>query len=109
MAAYQQYVRHELAEGTPARVQQVLERAVLDNCLSEELWQAYTRYLDLELRPAAGLTLAVHERAVRNLPWAAPLWEGYIRAAERAGTPLGEVEGQLQPQPDPTWWSEWDT
>ena len=107
MAAYQQYVRHELTAGSPARVQHVFERAVLDNCLSAELWQAYTRYLDLELRPAAELTLAVHERAVSNLPWAAPLWEAYIRAAERAGTPLAEVEGQLLPQPHPPGGQNW--
>ncbi|KAF0297252.1 Squamous cell carcinoma antigen recognized by T-cells 3 [Amphibalanus amphitrite] len=88
VAAYQQYVRHELTDGTPARVQLVFERAVLDNCLSLELWQAYTRYLDFELRPAGDVTLAVHERAVRNLPWSAELWESYIRAAERAQLPL---------------------
>ena len=93
VTAYQNYVRHELTEGTPARVQHVFERAVLDNCLSLELWQAYSRYLDFELRPAAEVTLAVHERAVRNLPWSAELWESYIRAAERAQTPLTQVEG----------------
>ena len=93
VAAYQQYVRHELAEGTPARVQLMFERAVLDNCLSPELWQAYTRYLDFELRPGADVTLAVHERAVRNLPWSAELWESYIRAGERAQLPLTQLEG----------------
>ncbi|KAF0287950.1 Squamous cell carcinoma antigen recognized by T-cells 3 [Amphibalanus amphitrite] len=92
VAAYQQYVRHELTDGTPARVQLVFERAVLDNCLSLELWQAYTRYLDFELRPAGDVTLAVHERAVRNLPWSAELWESYIRAAERAQLPLERLE-----------------
>ncbi|XP_037092097.1 squamous cell carcinoma antigen recognized by T-cells 3-like [Pollicipes pollicipes] len=92
VAAYQQYLSHELAHGTPARVQHVLERAVLDNCLELELWQAYTRYLDFELRPASEVTLAVHERAVRHLAWSAELWEHYIRAVERAGAPLQRAE-----------------
>lgn len=98
VAVYQEYVRHELAEGTPARVQCVFERALRQHCLSLPLWQAYTRYLDFELKPAPELTLAVHERAVRNLPWSGQLWEAYIRASERAARTADQLQGRWRQQ-----------
>jgi hypothetical protein len=41
---------------------------------------------------------ALHERAVRNVPFSGALWVSYMRALERAGKPMEEVNGNLSSQ-----------
>ncbi|KAK2180910.1 hypothetical protein NP493_420g02015 [Ridgeia piscesae] len=82
LTEYQAYIDYELKQAQPARVQCIYERALQENCLIADLWLQYAKYLDRTLR-IQSLCLGVHERAVRNCPWACQLWLGYILALER--------------------------
>ncbi|XP_054717886.1 squamous cell carcinoma antigen recognized by T-cells 3-like [Uloborus diversus] len=87
---YKAYIEYEKKEGEPVRVQNIYERAILENCLKEELWLDYTKYMDQVLK-IEDLSLPVHERAVRNCPWCVQLWTGYLRALERFGKPHEKI------------------
>lgn len=45
LAEYQAYVDFELKIGDPARIQQIYERALVENCLVSDLWVRYIQYL----------------------------------------------------------------
>ena len=62
------------AEGDPARVAVVYERAVAAFPVTAYLWAAYARSLEQRLRGVPGVTSAVYARAVRNCPWVGLLW-----------------------------------
>lgn len=83
--AYESYIAAEVSDknSRPDRVQLIFERAIVENALDPSLWLAYTAYTDEHLQP---LTLGIHARAVRNVPWVAALWSKYALAAERSST-----------------------
>uniref|UniRef100_A0AAY4CL09 RRM domain-containing protein n=1 Tax=Denticeps clupeoides TaxID=299321 RepID=A0AAY4CL09_9TELE len=95
MAEYQAYIDFELKEGDPARIQNIFERALAENCLVPDLWGKYTSYLDRQLK-IKGLVLSAHERAVRNCPWTMGLWKSYLLALERHGAEHPSVSDVFQ-------------
>ncbi|OQR70347.1 squamous cell carcinoma antigen recognized by T-cells 3-like [Tropilaelaps mercedesae] len=81
-ADYEPYLDFELAQGEGARIQALFERAILDDCLSSALWDKYLKYLDFTLKIDA-IAVPVHERSLRNCPWASCLWVAYLTCIER--------------------------
>ncbi|XP_022698700.1 squamous cell carcinoma antigen recognized by T-cells 3-like [Varroa jacobsoni] len=79
---YEPYLDFELKGGDAARIQMLFERAILDDCLNSALWDKYLKYLDYSLK-IDSLSLPVHERSVRNCPWASALWVSYLTCLER--------------------------
>ncbi|KAI8499732.1 Squamous cell carcinoma antigen recognized by T-cells 3 [Branchiostoma belcheri] len=88
---YLSYIDYELAEDEPTRIQCIFERALQENPLVVELWTKYTHYLDTKLR-IPNIVLSAHERATRNCPWAAALWQGYLLALERHRQPREKIK-----------------
>ena len=58
---------------TPDRVQLAYERAIVENALSPQLWEAYGSYAD-EYLQLGDFVVQVYERSVRNCPWGSALW-----------------------------------
>lgn len=69
------------ANGDPARVQLVYERALAAFPVTHYLWQAYAYYLQDHLKVPAAIN-AVYSRALRNCPWVGSLWANALRALE---------------------------
>ncbi|XP_067679944.1 squamous cell carcinoma antigen recognized by T-cells 3-like [Haliotis asinina] len=88
---YQALIEHELSNDDPSRIQCVFERALQENCLNQDLWLQYTRYLVYKLR-IHSLVCPVYERAVRNCPWSSQVWQGYLLAQERHGESFNTVK-----------------
>ncbi|XP_078586646.1 spliceosome associated factor 3, U4/U6 recycling protein-like isoform X1 [Branchiostoma floridae x Branchiostoma japonicum] len=88
---YLAYIDYELAEDEPTRIQCIFERALQENPLVVELWTKYTHYLDTKLR-IPHIVLSAHERATRNCPWAATLWQDYLLALERHRQPKEKIK-----------------
>ncbi|KAJ8312590.1 hypothetical protein KUTeg_009963 [Tegillarca granosa] len=88
---YQSYIKYELSEGDPARIQCIYERAIQENCLNSDLWLDYTKFLDTKLK-VQSVVMSVYERSVRNCPWCAQLWRNYMLAQERFNEPLHKVK-----------------
>ena len=42
---YKEYIKYELSQDEPARIQCIFERAIKDNCLSSDIWIQYAKYL----------------------------------------------------------------
>lgn len=92
---YRAYIEFEKKEGEPVRVQNLYERAIVENCLKDELWLDYTKYLDRVVR-ICDMSLLLYERAVRNCPWCVPLWVKYGRALERYEQPHPKIVGVFE-------------
>ncbi|RDD39002.1 Squamous cell carcinoma antigen recognized by T-cells 3 [Trichoplax sp. H2] len=90
LEGYKNYIEFEKTTNEPARIQCLYERSLRNHCLSPELWQSYTQYLDTKLK-VWSIAVQVYERAIRNCPWVAALWHGYLRAQERAGGPIEKM------------------
>ncbi|GFT14213.1 squamous cell carcinoma antigen recognized by T-cells 3 [Nephila pilipes] len=92
---YKQYILYEKELGEPVRVQNIYERALIENCLKEELWLDYTKYVDQVIK-IGSISIPVHERAVRNCPWCLQLWVGYVRALEHYAEPHEKIAAILE-------------
>jgi len=66
----------------PFAVRIIFERAIKYHCLVPTVWEKYTFFLDAHFN-VESVVLLVHERAIRNCPWASDLWASYLRALER--------------------------
>ncbi|KAI8465892.1 MAG: hypothetical protein J3K34DRAFT_452483 [Monoraphidium minutum] len=84
LAAYLAYIKLEQAQGDPARVQVMFERAVAAFPVTAELWLQYASYLEKAVKIAAVVD-ATYARARRNCPWVGALWARSLRALERGG------------------------
>jgi len=82
LEVYKEYLKHELKEKDPARIQLLYERTLTDHCLDGTIWEEYLAYLDTNLRIET-VCLPVYERAVRNCPWSPAIWADYMRSLER--------------------------
>lgn len=80
--AYGAYIAAEKAakDSRPDRIQLIYERALVENAIDPSLWMSYSAYTDEHLQ---AVSMKVHERAIRNVPWVASVWSNYIIAAER--------------------------
>ncbi|XP_061162766.1 squamous cell carcinoma antigen recognized by T-cells 3-like [Saccostrea echinata] len=81
--AYLSYIDYEMTHDDPARIHNIFERALQENCLNAELWLKYAKYLDHKRLQVETLVLGMYERSVRNCPWCSQLWQRYILAMER--------------------------
>lgn len=88
--AYRQYLDFELKENHPPRIQCLFERRITDHCLEPTVWVEYLNYLNRTLK-IDSVSLAVHERAIRNCPWSSELWVSYLRSLERYQRPGSEI------------------
>lgn len=92
---YKQYIQYEKKCGEPVRVQNIYERALIENCLKEELWLDYAKYMDQVIK-IRDMSIPVYERAVRNCPWCLQLWVGYVRALEQYEEPHEKITAILE-------------
>ncbi|XP_048775052.2 squamous cell carcinoma antigen recognized by T-cells 3-like [Ostrea edulis] len=90
--AYLSYIDYEMTHDDPARIHNLFERALQENCLNSELWLKYARYLDHKRLQVETLVLGMYERSVRNCPWCSQLWQRYILAMERFHKPQKEIK-----------------
>lgn len=89
LASFHSYIQLEKAQGDPARVQLLYERALAVFPVTHELWLQYTKYLQQHLK-IHRVTNDVYARAVRNCPWLGRLWAAALRALERGKCPAEE-------------------
>jgi len=87
---FQEYIKFELKENDPTRIQMIFERAITIHCLESSLWSEYLTYLDSSLKIST-VSLPVFERAIRNVPWAVTIWCDYLRSLERYEQPHKQV------------------
>ncbi|XP_034337393.2 squamous cell carcinoma antigen recognized by T-cells 3 isoform X2 [Magallana gigas] len=90
--AYLSYIDYEMTHDDPARIQNIFERALQENCLNSELWLKYAKYLDHKRLQVETLVLGMYERSVRNCPWCSQLWQRYVLAMERFHKPQKEIK-----------------
>ena len=87
LSIYAKYLDVEFKEGSnPARIQNLYERRITDLCLHPHVWTTYIDYIDFTLKMESE-SLAVCERAIRNIPNSAAIWIKYLRALERYNQP----------------------
>jgi len=87
---FQEYIKFELKENDPTRIQMIFERAITIHCLESSLWSEYLTYLDSSLK-ISSVSLPVFARAIRNVPWAETIWCNYLRSLERYEQPHSQV------------------
>ncbi|KFM73371.1 Squamous cell carcinoma antigen recognized by T-cells 3, partial [Stegodyphus mimosarum] len=92
---FKAYIQYEKGESEPIRVQNLYERALIENCLKDELWLEYTKFMDYNVK-IRDMSLSVYERAVRNCPWCVQLWASYGRALERYEEPHEKIIGVFE-------------
>lgn len=114
--SYIQFEHQQSAKRRPTRVAVLYERALTSSFLHADMWSAYTMFLEERLsrqekreeeKRAEGeeeddkgdeigeLHLA-YQRAVRNVPHSAALWNGLIRTLERRGSSQDAVLAAFQ-------------
>ena len=72
-----QRAKGKTKRGNVRRLLPLRERSVADCCLSERLWLDYVFEID-HLVKDRELSVRVHARALRNLPWSTKLWTSSI-------------------------------
>ncbi|XP_037565878.1 squamous cell carcinoma antigen recognized by T-cells 3 isoform X2 [Dermacentor silvarum] len=95
LSTYLPYLEWEQAQGDPARIQCLYERALAQHCLVADLWERYMAYLDNQLK-VESVSLPCHERSVRNCPWSASLWASYLKALERSHAEHNKVKETME-------------
>ncbi|XP_067938564.1 squamous cell carcinoma antigen recognized by T-cells 3-like [Watersipora subatra] len=95
--AYQSYITSYLAHHSDltACVRCLFERAIVNNCLNQDLWIKYTTYLEMKREPPSRL-ISVYKRSVRNCPWSGALWVAYTLCCEKLGDALEVLTGHLE-------------
>ncbi|XP_049766694.1 squamous cell carcinoma antigen recognized by T-cells 3 [Schistocerca cancellata] len=92
---YRDYCHREELKSR-ARATCIWERAVAESCLDPELWFDYLEFAYQKGGGTASEVLTLCERAVRNCPWSAQLWQFYLRALERFEKPNSDVTGLME-------------
>ncbi len=69
----------------------VYERAVAAFPLTHSLWLQYGQYVETHTK-LPGPMRSVYDRAVRNCPWVAAVWEAAVRCLDRTGASPDEVD-----------------
>ncbi|XP_076749352.1 spliceosome associated factor 3, U4/U6 recycling protein [Xylocopa sonorina] len=88
---YKIYLAHEKQNGDPGRVTVLYERAITDLSLEMSIWLDYLTYLEENIKIESVLA-QVYQRASRNVPWCATIWQKWIRSVEKWGKPILEVQ-----------------
>lgn len=82
---YKEYIK--LTQKDPSMVICLYERALIDLCLSPDIWNEYCMFL-FNLGDS---TVKVSARALRNCPWSEDLWITRLRILEKQGKEETEV------------------
>lgn len=82
---YREYIK--LTQKDPSTVICLYERALVDLCLSPEIWSEYCGFL-FNLGDTA---VKVSARALRNCPWSEDLWIVRLRILEKQATEQSEI------------------
>ncbi|XP_054004935.1 squamous cell carcinoma antigen recognized by T-cells 3-like [Hylaeus anthracinus] len=93
--AYKAYLMHEKQNGDPGRISVLYERAVADLSLEVSLWLDYLTYLEENIKIESILD-QVYQKATRNIPWCAKIWQKWIRSYEKWGKPTLEIQALLE-------------
>lgn len=87
---YREYIK--MTQKDPSMVICLYERALVDLCLSPDIWDEYCMFL-FNLGNTA---IKVSERALRNCPWSEDLWITRMRILEKQGKNETEVLACLE-------------
>lgn len=93
--SYKIYLLHEKQNGDPGRVTVLYERAVTDLSLEMSIWLDYLTYLEQNIKIESVLD-QVYQRASRNIPWSAKVWQNWMRSYEKWEKPILEVQTLLE-------------
>lgn len=93
--SYKIYLSYEKQHGDPGRVTVLYERAVADVSLDTSIWLDYLTYLEENIKIESVLD-QVYQRASRNVSWCAKIWQKWMRAYEKWGKPVLEVQALLE-------------
>ncbi|XP_043252724.1 squamous cell carcinoma antigen recognized by T-cells 3-like isoform X2 [Colletes gigas] len=93
--SYKAYLLHEKQNGDPGRICVLYERAVTDLSLEVSLWLNYLTYLEENIKIESVLD-QVYQRASRNVPWCAKIWQKWMKSYEKWGKPTLDVQALLE-------------
>ncbi|XP_076281936.1 spliceosome associated factor 3, U4/U6 recycling protein [Lasioglossum baleicum] len=93
--AYKAYLLYEKQNGDPGRITVLYERTVTDLSLEMSVWFDYVTYLGNNIKIESILD-QVYQRASRNVPWCAKIWQKWIRSYEKWDKPILEVQTILE-------------
>ncbi|XP_076641280.1 spliceosome associated factor 3, U4/U6 recycling protein [Halictus rubicundus] len=93
--AYKAYLLYEKQNGDPGRITVLYERTVTDMSLEMSVWFDYLTYLENNIKIESILD-QVYQRASRNVPWCAKIWQKWIRSYEKWDKPILEVQTILE-------------
>nr|XP_033338957.1 squamous cell carcinoma antigen recognized by T-cells 3-like [Megalopta genalis] len=93
--AYKAYLLYEKQNGDPGRITVLYERTVTDLSLEMSIWFDYLTYLENNIKIESILD-QVYQRASRNVPWCAKIWQKWIRSSEKWNKPVIEVQTILE-------------
>lgn len=74
---YREYIK--IADKDPSTVVCLYERALVDLCLSPDIWDDYCRFVS----NLGDMVVKISSRAVRNCPWSENLWVNRLRYLEK--------------------------
>ncbi|KYM98312.1 PREDICTED: squamous cell carcinoma antigen recognized by T-cells 3-like [Cyphomyrmex costatus] len=93
--AYKGYLLY-IKQNNPDFVKMLYERAITDlNCLETSIWLDYITYLENESRLERELD-SVYQRASRNIPWCAIIWQKWMRSYEKWDKHISEIQTLLE-------------
>ncbi|XP_078042817.1 spliceosome associated factor 3, U4/U6 recycling protein [Augochlora pura] len=93
--AYKAYLLYEKQHGDPGRITVLYERTITDLSLEVSVWLDYLTYLENNIKIESILD-QVYQRASRNVPWCAKIWQKWIRSSEKWNKPVIEVQTILE-------------
>ncbi|KOC62368.1 Squamous cell carcinoma antigen recognized by T-cells 3 [Habropoda laboriosa] len=93
--SYKIYLSYEKQHGDPGRITVLYERAITDLSLEMSIWLDYLTYLEENIKIESVLD-QVYQRASRNVPWCAKMWQKWMRSYEKWGKTTLEVQTLLE-------------
>ncbi|CAK9810710.1 Squamous cell carcinoma antigen recognized by T-cells 3 [Anthophora quadrimaculata] len=93
--SYTIYLSYEKQIGDPGRIIILYERAITDLSLEMSIWLDYLTYLEENIKIESVLD-QVYQRASRNIPWCARIWQKWVRSYEKWGKSTLEVQTLLE-------------
>ncbi|XP_068988460.1 squamous cell carcinoma antigen recognized by T-cells 3 isoform X2 [Bombus flavifrons] len=93
--SYKMYLSYEQQNGDPGRITVLYERAITDLSLEMSIWLDYLKYLEENIKIESVLD-QVYQRATRNIPWCAKIWQKWIKSYEKWDKSVLEVQTLLE-------------
>ncbi|XP_051160742.1 squamous cell carcinoma antigen recognized by T-cells 3-like [Leptopilina boulardi] len=89
--AFNAYLMYEKRQPDPGRVIVLFERAISELTIEASLWLDYVLFLESTIKIEDVLD-RIFKRAARNVPWCCEIWRRRIRAYEKWGKTVTEVQ-----------------